>query len=876
MRKLKLFTLLAAALMTANMWADSGSCGSSLTWNYDEGTGALTITGSGAMSDYTSLTGANPAPWSSHVLNITSVTLPSGLTKIGDYAFYFLKNEALTSIEIPSAVTSIGQSAFGNCVNVSSFEIPAGVTSIGSAAFSFCTNLTSVTFKGSTCTLPSNAFYNSNNFAKIYVPAANGQAYYNAWSDFVDYLYEAETGDKIEYVPVYTPCGGGLGWDYHNHVLTFNYDGVGTGVMNNYTRTGATRAPWYSNRYDITSVVLPQGLTHIGDYAFYSLSGLTNTVALPSTLTSIGEYAFNGTYITSISLPLGMTTVGINAFNLCSKLASVTIPSSVTSIGANAFAGTKIASITLPDGLTSIGEGAFQSDHALESIVIPANVTEIGLSAFSYCTNLTSVTCLPTTAPTLVHFNAFIGCPASLIITYPNGSDQDYANKFLPYWDNLRNATTSAKAPLPHTTGTAGSLTWDLSFTGSAETLIEHDGTLAIKGTGAMADYDWLNNVWAPWFYVGEFINHINIASGVTKIGEAAFASITNVNTFIIPASVTYIGGDAFYDCNNPEAIVYCYANPANLEWHDNTAEFEAVKSNPDDFLSLTRSPWGTYEWHVQATKCVVPAEYLEGYKAKWARGEASPDHYLDVNVWFASELQDGESEEYITNALNDLHTKTAPVVTLVRPLNRDGYFATLCLPFDMSAEQLAESSLHGAEIKEFTNASVEAGTINIEFTPVDHIVAGKPYFIKYEDAEVIGDALDRLDFMNVTINKTAPAPVTHNGVTMTGTFVPKYVQAQTSATDGDGVLFLGAENTLYWPSAAGNIKPFRAYFSVAGGASGAPRRGMPVRIVERENAPTGFEAIHKDVQFNKTIENGMLVIEKNGVRYNAQGQIVK
>ena len=111
----------------------------------------------------------------------------------------------------------------------------------------------------------------------------------------------------------------------------------------------------------------------------------------------------------------------------------------------------------------------------------------------------------------------------------------------------------------------------------------------------------------------------------------------------------------------------------------------------------------------------------------------------------------------------------------------------------------------------------------------------------------------------------------------MTGTYVPKSVSVQTSPTDGDGVLFLGPSNQLYWPSKAGNIKPFRAYFSVSGGSTpGAPRRGMPVRIIERENAPTAMEAIQKDVQLNKTIENGMLVIEKNGVRYNAQGQIVK
>ena len=703
-------------------------------------------------------------------------------------------------------------------------------------------------------------------------------------------------------------CGGGLSWDLTSNVLTITYDGSGTGIMTDFA---ATDQPWgNSNQRKITSITLPDGLVHIGKNAFNGCRSTSLTsVTIPSSVTSIGDSAFLGTTYADINVPSGVTSIGDAAFKNCSRIASLTLPAGLTSLGKGAFGGcskiasditipsgitsiptdafsgcSKITSITLHSGVTSIGEGAFMGCSKITSVTIPAAVTEIGLMAFSNCSALASVTCEPTTAPTLIQFNAFTRCSDDLIITYPNGSDQDYANKFLPFWDNLRNASTSAKAPLPHTTGTAGSLTWDLSFTGSAETLMEHDGTLAITGTGAMADYDWMNNEWAPWFYVGDFINHVNIASGVTKIGEAAFANIEHVNTFIIPASVTYIGGDAFMGCNNEEMIVYCYANPATLEWHDNTAEFEAMQFDPDDFLSLTRSPWGTYTWHVQATKCVVPEAYLEGYKTKWARGEASPEHYLDVNVWFASELQDGETESAITTKLNELDGKTAPVVTLVRPLNRDGYFATLCLPFNMSAEQIDESSLHGAEIKEFTDASVVGGTLNIEFTEVDHIEAGKPYFVKYTEAELLGDALDRLDFMDVVIDKTAPQPVTYGGLTMTGTFVPKAVTKQTSATDGAGVLFLGANNSLYWPSWTEGpdtkyIKPFRAYFSIAGGPSSAPiKKGMPARIVERELTPTGIDnqMVNGNCQNAKYLEDGMLIIEKNGVRYNAQGQIVK
>lgn len=694
-------------------------------------------------------------------------------------------------------------------------------------------------------------------------------------------------------------CGGGLSWDLTSNVLTITYDGSGTGIMTDFA---ATNQPWgNSNQRKITSITLPDGLVHIGKNAFNGCrSASLTSVTIPSSVTSIGDSAFLGTTYADINVPSGVTSIGDAAFKNCSRIASLTLPAGLTSLGKGAFGGCskiasditipssitaipvdlfsgcrKITSITLHSGVTSIGEGAFMDCREITSVTIPAAVTEIGLMAFSNCSALASVTCEPTTAPTLIQFNAFTNCAEGLIITYPNGSDQDYANKFLPFWDNLRNALTSAKAPLPHTTGTAGSLTWDLSFTGSAETLIEHDGTLAITGTGAMADYDWMNNEWAPWFYVGDFINHVNIASGVTKIGEAAFANIEHVNTFIIPASVAYIGGDAFMGCNNPEMIVYCYPDPASLEWHDNTAEFEDLQFDPDDFLSLTRSAWGTYTWHVQATKCVVPEAYLEGYKTKWARGEASADHYLDVNVWFASEIQDGETESAISTKLTQLNGKTAPVVTLVRPLQRNGYFATICLPFSMTAAQIAESSLHSAEIKEFTNATVDGGTLNIEFSPVSAIEAGKPYFIKYTDPETLGDALDRIDFMDVVINNTTPTSVTHGGLTMTGTFVPKAVSAQESATDGEGVLFLGAENTLYWPNTAGNIKPFRAYFSISGGGPSYIRRGMPAQIVETDGTE-GVDNTHSEKIAAKTVKNGMLVIEKNGMRYNAQGQIVK
>lgn len=333
-------------------------------------------------------------------------------------------------------------------------------------------------------------------------------------------------------------------------------------------------------------------------------------------------------------------------------------------------------------------------------------------------------------------------------------------------------------------TGTTSDVNWDLTMvlkSGADPTkLASYSGTLTISGIGEMADYDFLNDTKTEYQVYSDngCVNRIEISSGVTKIGSDAFRSIETVNTFIIPATISYIGGDAFFGCNNPQAEVYISANPASLTWYDNKPAYIA-ESYPDDFLTHVRGPWGISTWYVQGTKCYVPSEYLATYKAKGNTGNAYVEGSTDVNVFFASKLSDQETESGMNTMINNLDGQEVPVVTITRPLNRDGYFATICLPFDMSAEQIAESSLHGAEIREFTNATVDGGTLIIEFQPVIAIEAGKPYFIKYTDPDALGDALDRIDFIDVVIDNSTPAPVTHGGLTMTGTFVPKSVQAR-------------------------------------------------------------------------------------------------
>ena len=183
-------------------------------------------------------------------------------------------------------------------------------------------------------------------------------------------------------------CGTNVTYTYVSSTSTLTIQG--SGAMSDYSSNGA---PWYSYREDIKTVVIKDGVTSIGGYAFSNCTGLT-----------------------SIEIPNSVTSIGYHAFSYCSGLTSVTIPNSVTSITELAFYNTawynnqpdglvyagKVAykykgtmpdntSITIKEGTLGIGENAFYGCSGLTSIEIPNSVTSIGNNAFYNCAGLTSV-----------------------------------------------------------------------------------------------------------------------------------------------------------------------------------------------------------------------------------------------------------------------------------------------------------------------------------------------------------------------------------------------------------------------------------------------------------------------------------------------------
>ena len=227
-------------------------------------------------------------------------------------------------------------------------------------------------------------------------------------------------------------CGANLEWTLSGGTLTIS----GEGVMYDYEYYST--APW--SELDITEIVVEDGVTSIGDSAFYYCTSLAS-VAIPDSVTRIGDSAFSKcTSLTSVAIPDSVTSIDYGAFSYCTSLTSVAIPDSVTSIGDFAFGScSSLTSVAIPDSVTSIGDYAFDCCTSLTSVAIPDSVTSIGECAFRSCTSLTSVA-IPDSV-TSIGEGAFYDCD-SLTDVYYSGSEAQWNSIYIEgYNQPLTSAT---------------------------------------------------------------------------------------------------------------------------------------------------------------------------------------------------------------------------------------------------------------------------------------------------------------------------------------------------------------------------------------------------------------------------------------------------
>ena len=350
------------------------------------------------------------------VVNIPSRINGRRVTSIGGGAFRWCTS--LTSITIPNSVMSIGYSAFGSCTSLTSIAIPDSVTRIGGYAFEWCTSLTSITIPDSVTEIYDYTFTRCKSLTNITIPdsvtSIGNMAFERCKS-----LTSITIPDSVTKIGIgaFSDCTSltaiNVASENSNYVFV-------NGVLYNKDKTTIICYPAgkKGNNYK-----MPDGVTSIGDYAFYGCTSLTS-ITISDSVTSIGDSAFGGcTSLTSITIPNSVTSIGNNAFERCKSLTSITIPDSVTQIDYYAFEGcTSLTSITIPDGVTKIANNTFSGCTSLATITIPNSVTQIEYRAFAGCTSLTSIT-IPD-GVTKIDNNTFSGCTSLATITIPNSVTQ--------------------------------------------------------------------------------------------------------------------------------------------------------------------------------------------------------------------------------------------------------------------------------------------------------------------------------------------------------------------------------------------------------------------------------------------------------------------
>lgn len=402
--------------------------------------------------------------------SLEGVTLPDSVTNIGMQAFSHC--ERLSDMKIPSGVVYIGVSAFSHCESLSEVVIPEGMVSIEGAAFSGCKGLRNVVIPDGVAIIKVEAFARCSSLESVSIGSGlraiseyafgegcsslqsfevspDNERFYSASGLLVekgtDRLVAVPNGLAAVVVPdgvrgiMYTSFQGchaetisipvsvesiaSRAFNRCPDLLSFTvapdaaYYSSGSGLLLSKSGSAIISVPMA-----VSGVVIPAGVTSIGDYAF---SGCSNLVEadLPEGLMSIGQYAFeNCTSLTAITIPASVTSIGRNAFTGCTGIKSITISQNVLDLGvAQVFSAirAKIENVTIASGATSIPRQAFNGFSNLKKVTILGGLKTIGAQAFYGCSKLEEVD-IPGSVES-IGSKAFYNCSALKCVNLPSG-----------------------------------------------------------------------------------------------------------------------------------------------------------------------------------------------------------------------------------------------------------------------------------------------------------------------------------------------------------------------------------------------------------------------------------------------------------------------
>ena len=517
-------------------------------------------------------------------------TIPDGVERIGEGVF---QSSEITSLTLPSTLKVIESYAFSNCYRITSVELPASITSIGDYAFAFMSNLSSVTVNTTTpvdiseCAFIKNQNWDDNTYTytnreyydNLFVPAGAKEAYKNhaVWGKFKNFFsgnegknFTANTTEGIEVL--YTI----LSDNTNSKTCQVGYmegEWNKTAIDGNSVK-GAVTIPDEVNGYKVVKV---------GKYAFGNAYEMTSVV-LPQTVTEIENYAFTNCGFTEFVLPKSVTRIGQSIFQSCGGLTSLAVeegnPVYSSPEGSNVIIETAakkvvtgLAHASIPSGVTSIGESAFLGVSGAE-ITIPSTVTTIEDQAFASMYNSTIF--VEGKSPIAINESVFLW-GSNNYLRVPEGTKAAYlaATGWSTFGeDNILEGREGETFTATTTEGVEVLFTILSDKTNSKTCQVGYfDGSwdksavVNQSNNGAITISDEVNGykvvkVGRYAFYNAYSMTSVVLPQTITAIEDYAFCRCSQLGSFMLPKGVTSLGNFVFLSCGNLTSLSVEDGNP--------------------------------------------------------------------------------------------------------------------------------------------------------------------------------------------------------------------------------------------------------------------------------------------------------------------------
>lgn len=520
---------------------------------------------------------------------LTSITLPSTITKVGKNAFSasgLAGENPVTFTEKDAggyAVTTIDNYAFSSCKAITKFDVPSTVTTLGTYVFSNCSALADVSVPSTLKTIPNYLFQNTA-ISEFTIPADVTTIGSYAFSGCAN-LTQITIPSKVTKIDTYAFKGTGL--------TSISIPAKVT-TIGNYA---------FQNCTSLTTAVLEENAssttvsTTLGNYVFDGCTALNN-ITLSKHVKTIGTYAFKGTAITSMVVPEGVTSLGQQAFENCKELTEVTLGNSkLTSIGSALFKNcTALNKVTFRSGFNFTKNTSFASKMFTGctsenfELNLPSSCTIIYNNAFYVASNVgLNITSIDLTNVTYIGTNAFQGCAKLANVTWGTklATVENYAFDGCAALTtaNISSATTKigtyvfrgcaslTSVSLPSTLASLPNYAFQNCV--SLET-IELPETLQTIGTYVFSGCEKLKNIdlstiqtiGANAFTGCTSLEAVDLSNVTTSIASNTFQNCTSLASVTLNDSLTGIGGNAFNGCTALEYITL----PSGLTAIDNAA----------------------------------------------------------------------------------------------------------------------------------------------------------------------------------------------------------------------------------------------------------------------------------------------------------------